>query len=146
MATIYSTQYEDAYVDVPSNKIQPGDISGDVKVAQFNVTLSGAITTSDVVKLVKLPKGSRILLMRFVCSDLGTTGALNIGWAASSDGPEAASATGIASAVDVNTAAVATQYYPNNSRLAGAVDVQIVPSANTTAAGTMSGYILYSMA
>lgn len=146
MATFYSTQYEDAYVDIPSNKIAVGEQSGEVKVAQFNVALAGAATTSDIIKLWRAPQGARILAMRFVCDDLGTTGAFNIGWAASANGAQSASATGIASAVDVSTAAVATVYYPNNAKFAAEVDVQIAPSTNTTAAGNISGYFLYVQA
>lgn len=142
MPTFYSSQFNGAYQSVPSQNIAPGELSGDVRHAAFNVALAGAITTSDLVKLVKLPRGAKLIMMRFVCDDLGTTGALNIGWSASADGAEAASATGIASAVDVNTAAVATVYYPNKE-FAGEVDIQIAPSANTTAAGNISGYLLY---
>ena len=142
MATYYGSQYTDAYVSVPSVKIGPGEQSGEVKHAAFNITLAGAVTTSDIIKLAKLPKNSKLILMRFVCADLGTTGTLNIGWAASADGVQSASATGIASAVDVNTAAVATVYYPNQE-FTGEVDIQIAPAANTTAGGAISGYLLY---
>jgi len=148
MATYYSDQYQDAYVDVPSNKIAPGDIAGSVEHAAFNVTLAGAVALNEKIKLAKIPKGAKVLFMRFVSSDLGTTGDLDIGWSASaaldSSGSPivAASATGIAAAVDVNAAAVATQYYPNQ-HFAEEVDLQLNASEATTAAGTISGYIMY---
>jgi len=142
MANYYSSQFQAAYVDVPSNKIAPGDQSGEIKHAAFNVALAGAVTTSDLIKLVKIPKNAKLLLMRFVCSDLGSAGAFNIGWSASADAAQSASANGIVATLDVNTAAVATVYYPNQE-FAGEVDIQIAPSTNTTAAGTISGYVMY---
>lgn len=152
MALFYSDQFNAAYVAVPVTKIRPGDQSGDIKCLAFDVTLAGAITTSDILKLGKIPKGARVLSMRFNCTDLGTTGAFNIGHAASDEKDsagspvEAAAATFLGSAIDVNTAAVATTYFPAGSkRVAAEVDLQIVPSTATTAAGTINGYLLYVM-
>lgn len=152
MATYYSNQYQDAYVDVPSDKIRPGDQSGDVKMLAFDVTLSGAVALAEIIKLGKIPKGARVLSMKFNCTDLGTTGAFNIGHAASAEldssgsAVEAAAATFLGSAIDVNTAAVAAVYYPAGSkRVAAEVDLQLAASTATTVAGTINGYLLYVM-
>lgn len=140
MANFYSTQYNNAYVAVPSVNIVPGDQSGDVRHAAFDVTLSGVITTSDVVKLCQIPKGAKLIGVVIKTSAM-TSGALNLGWAASADGAQSGAATGVASAIAVSSAAVNT-YYPLQE-MAGAVDLQAVPSTNTGAAGTINGFALY---
>jgi hypothetical protein len=78
-------------------------------------------------------------------ADLGTTGTLNIGWQASAElsagsAVVAASATGFFSAMDVNAAAdiqLASQASAAPAgilkKFAAAVQVVIVPAANTTA-------------
>lgn len=145
MPTYFSSQFQQAYVTVPSEKISVGDSSGDVQVAQFNIAATAAVLSSaDILKLVKLPQGSRILQVRLVVGALGA-GTLNVGWSASANGLEAASASGVVSALAV-TSATANVYYPNNARFAGEVDLQIIPVVSTSASGAISGYVLYSKA
>lgn len=142
MATYYSSQYQAAYVDVPSNKISPGDVSGVVKFAYFSVALAGAVALNEVIKLVRLPKNSKLIFFRIVNTDLGSAGDLNIGWSASADGVQTASADGIVAALDVNAAAGANNYWLSQE-FAGEVDIQCAASEATTAAGTLSGYLMY---
>ena len=92
-----------------------------------------------------LPKGAKVLEVMIKSSDLGTTGAFNVGWQASAElsagSPVvAASATGFFSALDVNSAAdvqLASQLSAAPSGIlkdfAAAVQVVIVPSTATTA-------------
>ena len=91
---------------------------------------------------------------------MGTTGAINVGWAASAElnssgsAVEAASAAGFFSALDINTAAA----QQNMSDVSGAavagylkkfsaeVDVQMAPSTVWTAtSGTIKGFIKYAV-
>jgi len=149
MATVYSDQYTDAYVDVPSNKIAPGDISGKVLHAAFSITTPTIVAIDDIIKLVRLPKGAKLLMFRYTAADLGSAGDLDIGWSSSvsidpNDSGEAGSRTGIAAAVDFNAAASANTYYPNRE-FAAAVDLQFQATEATTASGLISGYVLYTI-
>lgn len=159
MATFYSSQYANI-VAVPSAKIDSPDAGGDVKIAYFEYVATASIpATSDVIKLCILPKGARVLDVEISSPDMGTTGAINVGWAASSElgstgsAVEAANATGFMAALDINTAAVVA----NMSDVSGAaaagylkkfsatVDVQIAPSTIWTAtSGTIKGFIKYA--
>lgn len=147
MATYYSDQYQQAFVTVPSSKIAVGDVNGDVKHLAFNVTLTGAVALSEIIKLGKLPKGAKVIQTRLNVSDLGTTGVLNLGYAASVEKDQAgavlvaADAVAIASGIDATAAVAAT--YETIVSVAAEVDLQLVATTATTAAGTISGYVLF---
>jgi len=80
MATFYSSQFTKAYVNKPSEKIPPGEISGEVKVAIATITIAGAqLTTADTVKMMKLPANSRIIDAKLFAPSLGTTGIMIVG-------------------------------------------------------------------
>lgn len=162
MATLYSNQYQDAYVDVPSSKIGPGDQSGDLKFLFFDFTVPGtAPTDADIVKLAKLPKGARVVEACLSFPDLGTAGVVELGWAASAekDGPngltgtvlEAADDNGFLASVDVNAAANTVKMSSDMNNAAGLlknfsaeVDVQLlVTTAWTATSGTVKGYLSY---
>ena len=160
MATFYSTQYANL-VAVPAAKVDAPDAAGSVKIMYFDYTITSTTpATSDIIKLGVLPKGARVLDVEISAPDLGTTGALNVGWAASGEltsagvAVEAANASGFFAALDVNTAA-ATQ---NMSDVAGAsvagylkkfaasVDVQMAPSTVwTVTSGTIKGFVKYAI-
>jgi len=152
MATLYSSQYQDAYVSKPMEQIDKGFDSGDIKFKYFSYTVTAAPTNGDVLKLFKIPKGAIILDFEIAHPDLGTAGSLNIGWAAGADGVESADADGFMAAVDVNAAAA----IQNMADVSGAatpgylkqfseeVDCQIdIATAWTATSGTIKGYIKY---
>lgn len=158
MATTYGNQYNNAYVAIPSVKIGPGDQSGDVKFLYFDYTITAVSIANDVLKLGKLPKNSRVINAVLSFPDLGTTGVLELGWAASAEldsagaAVEAASASGFLAAVDVNTAAATVSMLGVSGaavagflkRFAAEVDVQIkVTTAWTVTSGTIKGFISY---
>lgn len=163
MATIYSNQYQDAYVDVPSNKIRAGDFNGQVQFAFFDLSVPAvAPSNADVVKLCKLPKGARVLDAVLVLPDLGDTTALDLGWAASeeldSDGVavEAADDDGLLAAIDGDVAADAfsMQALAEAGTIAAGllkkfsaeVDIQITIDdawTSTTTTDTIKGYIKF---
>jgi hypothetical protein len=158
MATLYGDQYAAAYVTKPSSKIGPGDVIGDVKRLYFEYTITAAPTAADVIKVAKLPIGARVFGAGLKFTDLGTTGVLELGWAASASGAqgtaETASASGLLLTVDVNTAAdfvTMDQQQEAGGSLAGhlkkftaTVDVQIlVTTAWTVTSGTIKGYVDY---
>lgn len=154
MATLYGDQYQDAFVDKPSTKIAPGDVSGVAKFMYFSYTITAAPTAADVIKLGKLPKGAKVKNAVMQFPDLGTAGVLNLGWAAGAAGLEAADADGLLVAVDVATAADAVSMQ-TQMEASGAnagflkefteeVEVQIdVATAWTVTAGTIKGYVEY---
>jgi len=82
MANFYSSGYQKAYIDVPSQKINPGEQSGDSKVMYAEITGTAEFTTNDTIYLGKLPKGARVLGGRIICPATGATGIFNIGYQA----------------------------------------------------------------
>lgn len=154
MATLYGNQYQDAYVDVPSEKIDPVDYNGRVKMIYFDYTVTAAPSNGDVIKLAKLPAGARVIDAVLQFPDLGTAGVLNLGNAASADAVEAADADSLLVSVDVNAAADAvsmqSQMEASGSnagflkRFASEVDIQIdVATAWTATSGTIKGYVKF---
>ena len=158
MATLYGTQYADAYVEVPLTKIPASDFNAKEQVIYFDYAITAVPTAADIIKLAKIPKGARITDAILSFPDLGTTGVLELGWAASlelADGVtvEAASASGLLASVDVNAAAVgAINMVPKSGaavagflkKFSGECDLQItVTTAWTVTSGTIKGVIKY---
>lgn len=160
MATYYGNEWQDAFVDVPTSKIAPADDKGHVYHKRFSYTLpSIAPTTSDIIKLVKIPKGARVLDVVFSHPDMGSAGDLDIGWAASAEldssgsAVVAASADGFFADADVNAAAgIKRMSAVSGAAAAGflkkfdaEVDMQIaIPEAWTATSGEIVGYVLLS--
>lgn len=154
MASLYSNQYQDAYIDNPSERLAPGDYNGRVRHIAFKFEPSAAFGTSDVVKLCKLPKGAKIIGAE-LSSDTGVTNGtdLDLGWAASSDGNEAADADGIFDGVDLSVAAIETlnSYVGRPAYLKdfdAEVDIQLITNVASTGADSevIEGYLVYVIA
>lgn len=47
---------------------------GAVFATQFQVTVPSTLTTSDVIRLCKLPRGARVVDIQYYCTDLDTDG------------------------------------------------------------------------
>lgn len=111
MADLNAKNYKAAYVDIPSNKIPPAEVSGGVMVAYDEYEQAGAaIALNDVIKLgIVIPKGARILEAVLKCPSMGTTGIFSLGTAADADsllvnadaGGQAVKAVTTAAAVDL---------------------------------------------
>jgi hypothetical protein len=149
MATVYGDQYQDAYVDVPSDKIRGGDLNGTPEFLYFSYTASGAIALNDVIKLGKIPKGARVIEAVLSTTDLGTVGTLDLGWAADSGAVETADQDGFIAAMNVNSAANTVSMVEQVNvpgllkKFSAECDLQITASAATDAAGTIKGYLMY---
>jgi hypothetical protein len=134
---------------VPADLRDQGSKGGVMRVLYDKYAPAGALSLNDVIQIGQLPAGARVVGFWLKSSDLGTTGTLDLGWAASSDGVEAANATGFLAAVDVNAAAISisTSDQENQAGLgkkfSSAVEVQIKASAATTAAGTIEACVQY---
>jgi len=106
MATYYGNQYQDAFVDVPSDKIRPGDVSGQVKTMYCDFTVPGsAPSNNDIWYLGKIPKGARVLDIVISFPDLGTAGAVHVGYLQDSAAVETTDNDAFLASVNVNAAA-----------------------------------------
>ena len=85
---LYGSNYTKAFVNVPSQKIEPGEHVGKVKVAYDEYDLDDlgvVLADGDLIYMMKMPKGARILEAVIHCPDLGTAGIINLGTAADPD-------------------------------------------------------------
>jgi aspartate 1-decarboxylase len=81
MATLYSTQKTKWSQNVPSEKIDTNEQSGKMRIAFADVTLAGA-SIADVVQMVNLPNGARIIDGYLTTAALGSSTTLSVGNAA----------------------------------------------------------------
>ena len=89
--------------NVPEQKIPAGEQSGRLRVAYDSYTTAGAIGT-DVIHLMKIPKGARILDVRVKHGAHSNSGTLDIGRLALDDAVEALDADGFFNELAVNAA------------------------------------------
>lgn len=153
MANFYGLNATNVLQTNPPAQCGIGEVNGRVRMLYDKYTFTAAITTSDALYMgAKIPKGARILNCIIKSADLGTTGDINVGWAASSDGVEAADADGFFAALDVNAAATSADLINSSFRnivglmkkFTAEVQVVIVPSENTTAtSGSIEIAIMY---
>lgn len=152
MATYYGDGFTSAYNNHPVTKLGVGDFNGVVKRSYFEYTITGVITAAQVIKVAKIPTGARVYGAGLKFGDLGTTGTLELGFAADTGAVETADADAFLAAVDVNTAAdfvTMDQQQEAGGALAGHLkkfsaecDVEIyVTTAWTVSSGTIKGYI-----
>jgi len=162
MPTFNSSQYQRAYVNVPSDKIGRGEHNSPAKLLFFSYTVVSATANADILKLCKLPKGARVLNAVISHPDMGTAGVANLGWAASEElvapggaAVEAASNNGLIASIDLHTAAqIITMHEISGAAPTGLfkqfnaeVDIQLDISTGWTAtSGVIQGYIEYVVA
>lgn len=108
MANKYATGYKAAYVTVPYTPYGPGGRFGRLRCLYDQYDLgddAALLATADTLYMAKIPNGMRVIECWLKFGDLGTTGQIDVGWAASSDAVEAADATGFFSNINVESAA-----------------------------------------
>jgi hypothetical protein len=147
MATVKSDNF--TLIDsVPSAPAAIGEQNGRQRIMYASYTLLADATSGDILKMFKIPKGARVTNWAFQFEDLGGTGTANIGWAASSDAVESASATGFHSALDVSgqvalstpAAGIAGQF----KKFSAEVDVQIaLPTTSGATGKIIKGAVMY---
>ena len=81
MATLYSNQKTKWSQNVPSEKIDTNELGGRVRVAFADITLASA-AIADVVQMVNLPNGARIIDGYLTNAALGASTTLSVGYAA----------------------------------------------------------------
>lgn len=155
MATYNGEQYQDAYADVPSSKIPPGDDGGVVRRKYFSWAVpASVIALNATVALCKIPKGARIYDAFLQSPDQGTTGLVTLGWAAGAGAVESADDDGLLTSFNVKAAAdgvsLKAQIEAGGANpgflkdFSEEVDVELkVTEAFDAGTGTIKGYIEY---
>lgn len=145
MATLYSNQKTKWSQNVPSENIDTNELSGRVRIAFADVTLASA-AIADVVEMVNLPNGARLLDGYLTNAALGASTTLSVGHAAYKN----AAGTTVALSAAAFLAASATSTAGRNDILATiALGAGSVVNANqdglpisiTLAGGTASGVV-----
>jgi len=85
MATVYTTEYNNAYVVDPSVKNDVTVSHGRVRLIKADITYAAELGVSDVIKICKLPKGARLIDARLVAPADSVSGIYKIGWEANGD-------------------------------------------------------------
>ena len=138
MAIFYSDEYQGAYIDEPKSNLNPDKYNGRIRRIYASITLGAEIATTDQVKFCKLPSNAVIKSCRFIAPAC-TSGTLNLGWAASDEGGEAADDNGLAAAMNVSSALddvmdIGAQLAGFNKRFSEEVDIELSASVITSGA------------
>tara|TARA_R100000664_G_scaffold24607_1_gene34445 strand:- start:34 stop:504 length:471 start_codon:yes stop_codon:yes gene_type:complete len=155
MTSFYGVNNTKAYQNVPAEKIPAGEQAGRLRVAYDKISLSETIV-GDVLHMMKIPKGARVLdvIVKFVDLDTGNTDArMDIGWAASSDAVESADDNGFFDALDISAAgckgmvANAAHVPGHMKKFTAECEVQIIPGGGTSdvASGDIELMLIYVM-
>jgi len=78
MVTFNSTQVADL-IAIPAVMQRPRDLHGRVRVGYFNYTVVNTENDGDIIRLVKLPKGCRVLDFFFYIEDAGVSSVVGCG-------------------------------------------------------------------
>lgn len=104
MATLYGVNATKRDVTVPSVKIKVNEQHGRVRRAYDSYTLAAEASIADLILMMKLPAGAKIVDARVIAPTDGTSGQWDVGWAAA--GTVLADQNGLfAGAAEVDTGA-----------------------------------------
>ena len=121
MATVYGVNYTSAYVTNPSEKIPANQHSGKSRWAYDKyVFAANVMAVNDLIYLMKLPKGAKIINAIVKAPSLGTTGIFDLGIL--TNGVEAADQDFFVASADAGGQAVQKTAYAS---LAAGVFVQL---------------------
>ncbi len=152
MATVYGVEATKAYNSNPVTKISKGEFNGRVQMLRDSYTFSADLASADIIKLGgKLPAGARVVDAFIKWADLDASGGtIDVGWAASVEGNEAADADGFFANLDVTSAGAArlsdSSHYANAGMLkefSESVQVQAVIDGDTDATSGSIELVLY---
>lgn len=84
MAEFNGSNYSKIFINVPSNQISEGELSGKVRVLQDSfICGQNVYAIGDLINMgAKLPKGAKVIEAALVCPSLGTTGIMKLGFIA----------------------------------------------------------------
>lgn len=108
LTTVYGANHTLAYQNSPPSMVPANEWYGRVRhlYDSYTVGASDEFGTSGLIKMMKIPKGARLIDAQVVCPATGATGVFDIGWAAGATAAEAADADGIFVGIDPGAAAV----------------------------------------
>lgn len=146
MANLYGANYKKAFVDAPSTKMGVGEQGGRVRVAydQYDLATDGvALANGDILYLMKLPKGARVVDALVDCPDVGGTSLIELGW--QTNGTDAADQDGLVTSLDISGAAA----YSRANNAAGllkqfAAETQVVATI-TNAGAAVTGVLQFAV-
>lgn len=148
MATLYSDQMTDQRQTAPNKYVSALDTTARVRCAYFKWTADAA--QNDVVELVKLPVGARILRGRVDFTDFGTAITLSIGdettaakYLSAADIATAAGQADFANTVALGMGSIMTA--ATTPKYPGYVTVQATIAGGDPASGTLEGYVMYAV-
>jgi hypothetical protein len=99
MANFYTTNYQKAYVDVPSDKFERGELAGKKRIIFGTIVVPTTLAVSDKIYVGKLPAGARITNAKiYINKDLGASGIVSLGLGV--HGTEVADADALVTACD----------------------------------------------
>lgn len=105
MATKYGVNHTLKYINVPSEKVPAKEETGKVRLAYDSFVFDAELAVNDVIKLMKLPKGAKVVDAIVKAPSLGATGIFDLGYEA--NGVDVADPNGFVSAADFGGAAAA---------------------------------------
>lgn len=145
MATLYSNQKTKWSQTIPAEKIKTNEQHGRVRIAFADITLASA-SIGDVIELVNLPNGARIIDGYLTNAALGASTTLSVGYAAYKNAAGttvSASAAAYLAATSTSSAA-RTDAFATIALGAGSVvdaDKDGLPITATLAGGSASGVV-----
>lgn len=137
MATVYSTQYQSAWVNEPSERLDAGFAGARIYRAYAEFTADGELSSGDVIKMMRLPANARFVDARIISPDWGTTGSCNVGYTDADGGSVNVDVDAFFASLDTNTAAVDSKLAGTaagfNVKVTKDVDIIITAAADSTA-------------
>lgn len=136
MATKYGVNHTLKYINVPSEKVKAKEETGKVRLAYDSFVFDAELAVTDVIKLMKLPKGAKVVDAIVKAPSLGATGIFDLGYEA--NGVDAADTNGFVSAADFGGAAAAKRMATEDGvfKEMGAESQVILTCTELTAAAT----------
>ena len=135
MAELYGSEFQKAYIDEPSGKLDANERDGRKRYSFSSSTPSADLNAGDIVKLLKIPANASIVDARLRIEAFGANNAFDIGWAAGES--ESADSTGLFSAVDTTAAvdvSLADSVNGYRKKFSEEVDIQIEVGATVAGA------------
>ena len=136
MATKYGVNHTLKYINVPSEKVPAKEETGKVRLAYDSFVFDAELAVTDVIKLMKLPKGAKVVDAIVKAPSLGATGIFDLGYEA--NGVDVADPNGFVSTADFGGAAAAKRMSAEDGvfKELGAESQVILTCTELTAAAT----------
>lgn len=154
MASLYGAEYTDAFVDVPSEKVDVSKWGGRLRVAYGSYTIAADVASGDKLYLAKLPKGAIVYNAVLAFTDLdGSGGTLDVGYEYNATGDSALTddLDAFLADVDVTSAGTVGMIEQANmvgfgKEMEGEADIVVVFDGDTDAtSGTIKLMITYAI-